>query len=40
MMYEELDYQETEIGGLMLRRRRMEQFGDFDIYEVKLGDEA
>lgn len=38
-MYEELDYQETEIGGLMLRRRRMEQFGDFDIYEVKLGDD-
>ena len=39
MMYEELDYQETELGGLMLRRRRMEQFGDFDIYEVKLGDD-
>lgn len=38
-MYEELDYQETEIGGLMLRRRRMHQFGDFDIYEVKLGED-
>jgi spermidine synthase len=37
-MYEELDFQETPLGDLMLRRRRMVQSGDLDIYEVKLGD--
>lgn len=29
----------TPIGDLMLRRRRMQQFGDCDIYEVKLGED-
>ena len=38
MMYEELDFCPTPIGDLMLRRRRMPQFGDQDIYEVKLGE--
>lgn len=36
--YEELDFQPTELGDLMLRRRRMPLFGDTDIYEVKLGE--
>lgn len=36
--YEQLDFQPTPIGDLMLRRRRMPQFGDTDIYEVKLGE--
>lgn len=38
-MYEELDFRPTPIGDLMLRRRRMPQFGDCDIYEVKLGED-
>ena len=37
--YEELDFRPTPIGDLMLRRRRMPQFGERDIYEVKLGDD-
>ena len=36
--YEELDFKKTPIGDLMLRRRRMFQLGDTDIYEVKLGE--
>lgn len=36
--FEELDFRSTAIGDLMLRRRRMPQFGDRDIYEVKLGE--
>ena len=37
--YEELDFQKTPIGDLMLRRRKMLQLGGIDIYEVKLGDD-
>ncbi len=37
-MYEELDFQPTPIGDLMLRRRRLIQLGGIDIYEVKLGE--
>jgi len=37
--YEEIDYKATAIGELVLRRRRMMQFPDLDIYEVKLGEE-
>ena len=37
--FEELDYQSTPIGDLMLRRRRTPMYGDFDIYEVKLGED-
>ena len=37
--YEELDFRPTPIGELMLRRRRMPELGDTDIYEVKLGEE-
>ncbi len=38
LMYEELDFRPTPIGDLMLRRRRLIQLGDIDIYEVKLGE--
>ena len=37
--FKELDYRKTPLGDLLLRRRRMPQFGDLDIYEVKLGDD-
>ena len=36
--FEELDYQKTILGELILRRRRMVSLGELDIYEVKLGD--
>lgn len=36
--YEELDFRQTPLGDLMLRRRRMRQLGDLDIYEMKLGE--
>ncbi|RKX43325.1 MAG: spermidine synthase [Verrucomicrobia bacterium] len=39
LIYEELDFRPTPIGDLMLRRRRMPQFGERDIYEVKLGED-
>ena len=37
--YEEIDFRTTPIGDLTLRRRRAPQFGDRDIYEIKLGDD-
>ena len=37
--FEELDFRPTPLGDLLLRRRRMIQFGDLDIYEVKLGED-
>ena len=37
--YEEVDFRITPLGSLLLRRRRMPQFGDLDIYEVKLNEE-
>jgi spermidine synthase len=37
--FEELDYRATELGELILRRRRMLSLGGIDVYEVKLGDE-
>ena len=36
--FEELDYQETPLGELILRRRRMLSLGGIEVYEVKLGD--
>lgn len=39
LMYEELDFRQTSIGNLMLRRRRLIQLGGLDIYEVKLGED-
>jgi len=38
LSYEELDFQKTPIGDLMLRRRKMIQLGGIDVYEVKLGE--
>lgn len=38
-MFEEIDCQPSPLGDISLRRRRIPQFGDRDIYEVKLGDE-
>ena len=36
--FEELDYQKTSLGDLILRRRRMLSLGNVEVYEVKLGD--
>jgi spermidine synthase len=36
--FEELDYQETELGALVLRRRRMQSLQGAEIFEIKLGD--
>ena len=36
--FEELDYQKTPLGELILRKRRMLSLGGIEIYEVKLGD--
>jgi len=38
-LFEEIDSQQSPLGEISLRRRRMPAFGDRDIYEVKLGDE-
>jgi spermidine synthase len=37
--FEELDYRQTPIGELSLRRRRVLSLGGVEAYEVKLGDE-
>ncbi len=37
-LFEELDYRETPIGGLSLRRRRELKLG-VDVFEIKLGEE-
>jgi len=36
--FEELDYQQTPLGELTLRRRRMLSLGGIEVYEVKLGE--
>ncbi len=36
--FEELDYQQTPLGELILRRRRILQLDGLEIFEVKLGD--
>jgi len=36
--FEEIDYQPTHMGELILRRRRVRSLGDKDVYEVILGD--
>ena len=36
--FEELDYQETELGELSLRRRRMVSLEGREVFEIKLGD--
>ena len=37
--FEELDYQETPLGPVSLRRQRLKMFGGREIHEVKLGDD-
>jgi spermidine synthase len=36
--FEELDFQQTEMGELSLRRRRVLSLGGVEIFEIKLGD--
>lgn len=36
--FEELDYRETPLGGLSLRRRRVLSLGNLEVYEVQLGE--
>jgi spermidine synthase len=38
MNYKELDFQQTPLGDLMLRRRRLLQLENLDIYEMKVGE--
>ena len=38
-LFEEIDSQDSPLGEISLRRRRLPAFGDRDIYEVKLGEE-
>jgi len=38
-LLEEIDSQESSLGEISLRKRRIPAFGDRDIYEVKLGEE-
>ena len=37
-LFEEIDFQKTPLGDLILQRRRYMQLGGLDVYEVKLGD--
>lgn len=37
--FEEIDFQQTQIGEVILQRRRMPELGGLDIFEVKLNDE-
>ena len=39
MIFEEIDFQKTPIGELVLRRRRIPGVGELDVYEVKLGED-
>lgn len=39
MIFEEIDFQNTPIGELVLRRRRIPGLGELDVYEVKLGED-
>lgn len=37
-IFEELDFKQTEMGDLSLRRRRVVSLGGVEIFEIKLGD--
>ena len=36
--FEELDYQETPLGTLILRRRRLRSLDNLEVYEIILGE--
>lgn len=38
-VFEELDYQETPLGGVALRRKHIAMLGDLEVYEVMLGED-
>ena len=38
-LFEEIDYQQTPLGEVILRRRTMQTLGDKEIYEIMLGSE-
>jgi spermidine synthase len=38
LLFEELDFRETPLGDLILRRRRIQSLGDLEVLEVKLGE--
>jgi spermidine synthase len=38
-IFEELDYQQTPLGELTLRRKRVAVLGDLEVYEVKLNED-
>jgi len=38
-VFEELDYQETPLGGVSLRRKHIAMLGDREVYEVMLGED-
>jgi hypothetical protein len=37
-LFAELDYQQTPLGELILRRRRVAELDGLEVFEVKLGD--
>ncbi|MCG8451686.1 MAG: spermidine synthase [Spirochaetales bacterium] len=37
--FEEIDFQDTDIGEVILQRRRFQELGDLDVFEVKLNEE-
>ena len=37
--FEEIDFQQTPLGEVILRRRTMQTLGDKEIYEIMLGSE-
>ncbi|MGO3346717.1 MAG: spermidine synthase [Marinomonas sp.] len=39
LLFEEIDSQDSPLGEISLRKRRIPAFGDREIYEVKLGEE-
>lgn len=38
MIFQELDYRETRLGPISLRKRRVASLDDLEVYEVKLGE--
>jgi len=38
-LFEEIDYQSTPLGDVILRKRRMMTLGDLEVYEIMLGED-